>query len=307
MDKIDQQQLDSNLNNVEKPLHNTQIHGVEKKIDPAPHEKIISDDTQQQTQPIDTIKPENVCKERKKAKIVTAYITTIGALVVNIVMTGLTYCLFKEATSSTKIATDAVVEARRSNSISEKNYQLAKEAFEESKKSGQNATQIATKSLETQIVTLKEYQKQFDISNDPFLSNANSNIEIFETGKPILAKIQIINLGNYPCKVIDSKIVTAIRKAAPKFNDVYRFEPTYSDIINKYILRDNPVPSLFGTIVPLNENQFMVVKTGDYSVYLTGFIRYKNIISNKIKTYKFQLKMKPGYETENIINENIDN
>ncbi|OQB62264.1 MAG: hypothetical protein BWX95_01526 [Bacteroidetes bacterium ADurb.Bin141] len=306
MEEIKQQQPDNNLDKVEKPLPDTQIEVVEKKVATAPQEKLSTADTQQKTQPIDTINPEAIIKETKKTKIVTTDVIAIGGLFVNILLAIFTYLLFKEATSSTKIATDAVEEARRSNSISEKNYQLAKVAFEESKKSGQEATQLANKTLETQIGTLKENQKQFNISNEPLLSIVNSNIELLEAGKPLLSKVQVINLGNYPCKVIECKTVITIRIAAPNFKEVYQVESTYSDILNKYILRDNPVPSPFETSLPLNENQVLMVKTGDYFVYMTGFIRYKNIISNKIKTYKFQLKMKPGYETENIINENID-
>ncbi len=307
MEEIKQLQPENNLDKVEKPLPDIQIEAVGNKVDAVPHEKVSTTDTQQQTQPIETINPEAVIERTKKTKIATAdKIATFG-LIVNIVLAVFTYLLFKEATSSTKIAIDAVQEARRSNSISEKNYQLAREAFEESKKSGQEVSRIAEKSLNTQINSLKENQQQFKIGNEPYLNIASSSIEVFENGKPLLAKIKVENLGKYPCKVIDCKTIITIRIAAPPFNELNSIAHDYSDILNKYILNDNPVPSPFGTTVPINENQINAVSKSNYFIFLTGYIKYKNIITNKIKTYKFQLKMKPGYETENVINENIDN
>jgi len=307
VEEIKQEQPENNLDKVKKPLPDIQIEVVENKVDEAPHEKVSTANTQQQTQHIETIKPEAIIKETKKTKIITADKIAIFGLIVNIVLAVFTYLLFKEATSSTKIATDAVQEAKRSNSISEKNYQLAKDAFEESKKLGQEASRIADKSLNIQINTLKENQQQFKIGNEPFLNIASSNIEVFEVNKPLLSKMKVENLGKYPCKVIECKTVSAIRITPPSFNDVFTIAPNYSDILNKYILNDNAVPSPFGTNVLINERQIEAVNKANYFIYTTGYIKYKNIITNKIKTYKFQLKMKPGYETENIINENFDN
>lgn len=306
MDENNKEQSCNNIEKNEKPLMKPIVPIGETNPDNPVLEEIKTKTPEQQSQIVNQDCTKHFI-EAKKQHISTADGIAFTGLLVNIILAIFTYFLFREATISTKTANDAVAEARRSNTISEKNYALARDAFEESKKSGQEANQLASKFLETQIGILKENQKQFNISNEPYLSIANPNVELFEVGKTVLSKIQIVNLGNYPCKVIECKTVIAIRITAPDFKEVYRIEPTYTDLLNKYILRDNPVPSVFGTNVPLNENQLLAVKTANYFVFLTGFIRYKNIISNQVKTYKFQLKMKPGYETENIINENIDN
>ncbi len=307
MEEIKQQQPDKNLVNEEKILSDSQIEVVEEKGYATPQEKLSTTQTQQQTQPIQSINPKNTIGKRKNTKIRIADKIAIYGLIINIVLAIFTYLLFKEATSSTKIANDAVQEARRSNSISEKNYVLAKDAFEGSKKSGEEASRIAEKLLNTQINSLKENQQQFKIGNEPYLNIASSSIEVFEVGKPLLTKIKVENLGRYPCKVIDCKTLITIRITAPPFSELNKIAHDYSDILNKYILNDNPVPSPFGTIVPISENQISIVTKSNYFIFFTGYIKYKNIITNKIKTYKFQLKMKPGYETENVINENIDN
>lgn len=306
MDEKKKEQPDNNVDKNDKPLTDPIVPKVKEKAQNPIKEESKPKTPEQQTQ---TVKKEDTkaITEAKKQPLTTADKIAFAGLVVNIILAVFTYLLFREATNSTKTANEAVAEARRSNSISEKNYALAKDAFDESKKSGQEATQLANKSLETQIGSLKENQKQFSISNEPFLSIASSNIELFEVGKPLLSKIKIENLGNYPCKVIECKTIITIRIVPTDFKEVFKIEPSYSDILNKYILHDNPVPSPFGTIIPLNENQVTMVKEANYFVFLTGYIKYQNIISKKIKTYKFQLKMKPGYETENIINENVDN
>ncbi|TAM97802.1 MAG: hypothetical protein EPN39_10515 [Chitinophagaceae bacterium] len=305
MDDKKKEHPDNKVDKNKKPLTKPVVPKVKDKADNPFKEEPKSKTPEQQNQ---TVKKEDkkVVIENKKQSVTTADKIAFAGLIVNVLLAVFTYLLFREATNSTKTANEAVAEARRSNSISEINYALAKDAFDESKKSGQEATQLANKSLETQIGTLKENQKQFNISNEPFLSIASSNIELFEVGKPLLTKIKIENLGNYPCKVIECKTIITIRLVPPDFKEVYKIQPSYSDILNIYILHDNPVPSPFGTTVPLNENQVMIVKKDNYFVFLTGYIKYQNIISKKIKTYKFQLKMKPGYETENIINENVD-
>lgn len=303
MEQLNQQQPDNNLDKVEKPLSDIQIEVVENKVVATLQEKVSTEDTQQQVQQIQTINSEVVIKERKKTKIIIADKIAISGLFINIVLAVFTFLLFKEATSSTKIATDAVEEARRSNSISEKNYKLAKDAFEESKKSAA----IANKTNETQINSIKENQKQFKVGNEPYLSIYSPKIEKFEIGQPILTRFEIENLGKYPCKITEAKVVTAIRISPPKFEDVFTNDPNYSDIINKYVVNGVKLSAPFGTTLGAKDNQIIGVKNGAYFIYLTGYIKYKNLISNKIKTYKFQLKMKDGYETENIINENFEN
>ena len=307
MEEIKKEQPVNNLNKAETPLLDTQKEVVENKSDATTQEKINTTDIQQETQLIKSVYSKSVIDKKKNTKIVTTDRIAIFGLTINIILAVFTYLLFKEATSSTKTATDAVQEARRSNSISEKNYALAKEAFEESKKSEQESSKFANKYLSTQINSLKENQQQFKIGNEPYLNIGSSSIEVFENGKPLLTKIKLENLGKYPCKVINCKTIITIRIIAPPFNEINNMSHDYSDILNKYILNGNSVPSPFWSTVPINENQINAVSKSNYFIFLTGYIKYKNIITNQIKTYKFQLKMKPGYETENVINENIDN
>lgn len=307
MEEIKQELPDNILDKNEQPLLGTQKELVASEVDKTPPEEVNTSNTLQDNQQVEKINTETIIEENKKTKIATADKIAFWGLFINVVLAIFTYLLFKEATSSTKIANDAVKEARRSNSISENNYKLAKQAFDESKKSGEEAAKIANKSIETQVNSIKENQKQFQIGNEPYLNIASSNIEVFELGKPALIKIKVENLGKYPCKVIDCKTIIAIRISNPPLNELNNIAHHYSDILNKYILNDNPVPSPFGTTVPLNENQINAVIKSNYFIFLTGYIKYKNIISNKIKTYSFQLKMKPGYETENVVNENLDN
>ncbi len=157
--------------------------------------------------------------------------------------------------------------------------------------------------IQNQRNAIKESKHQFEILNASFLSLTNSEIEVAKAGKPLQTRLKVENLGRYPCKIVSCKIITSVRISPPAFAEIYRVAPDYTDIINKYILHDNPLPSSFRTRQILNLRQEKLIKnTTNYFVYLTGFIKYKDLITNNIKMYGFQLKMKPGYETQYVIN-----
>lgn len=279
-------------------------------VDTSPKDLIEETNTQdakKQELPIENIDSKIAKDKKKNIKFSYSDALHLIGVVVNIILAALTYLLFTEATRSSKIANDAVQEAKRSNTISEKNYELAKKAFEESKKSGEQTTKIADESLRMQVSSLNEIQKQFKLTNEPYLNLASSSIQLFESGKPLITKLNIENLGKYPCKVIECRTIITIKVMPPEFNELNKSIHNYTDLLNKYIINEKPIISPFSTTVPISENQFNMVTKSTWFIYFTGFIKYKNIITNKIKTYKFQLKMKPNYETENIINENIEN
>ena len=124
-------------------------------------EDIDSSTSQEQTVKIISVPKDNVAK----------WVAIIG-LVVNIVLIFFTYKLWKEAINASQTANKALEqasnaansakasadEAHIANGISDKNYYLSERSFESGK-------ELSNKSLNAQINSIKETQKEFEAIN----------------------------------------------------------------------------------------------------------------------------------------------
>lgn len=164
---------------------------------------------------------------------------------------------------------------------------------------------LQKKGVQAQIDAFKETQKEFAISNEPYLQIVNAKIDSFVVGKPIKIMFDIQNIGNYPVKVIDAKTVTAIRISNPGMKDPVLNDSKGTNIINVYIVKGDGQRYLTYTDNVLNQAQFYAVVHDKYYVWCTGIIKFKNIITNQIKTYIFSIKIKPNQYGMAVTNDNV--
>lgn len=165
------------------------------------------------------------------------------------------------------------------------------------------ATNASIKSAAVADSTLKVTKNLFEVQNEPFLQVDNFKIDTFTKKDGIKYNLVIKNLGNYPVKIVDFIFVNTIRKSPPSFDSIPTSQ-NYSWQINKYILKDNDLiePIKF----PLTEGNFWAMNTPEFFLYTMGIIKYQNLVTKTIKTYKFQIQSQPATSNYNlyIINEN---
>lgn len=165
------------------------------------------------------------------------------------------------------------------------------------------ATNASVKSAEVADSTLKVTKNLFEVQNEPYLQVDNFKIDTFTKKDGIKYKLVIKNLGNYPVKIVDCIFINTIRKSPPPFDSIPTGQ-SYSWLINKYIVKDNDFiePMKF----PLSEGNFWAINNPDFFLYTMGVIKYQNLVTKTIKSYKFQIQSQPATSNYNLylINEN---
>lgn len=163
------------------------------------------------------------------------------------------------------------------------------------------ATTASIKSAEVADSTLKVTKNLFEVQNEPYLQVDNFKIDTFNT-KEIKYKLVLKNLGNYPVKIVECIFINTIRKSPPSFDSIPK--GSYPWLINKYIVKDNDFIEQMN--FPLSEGNFWAINTPDFFLYTMGIIKYQNLVTKTVKSYKFQIQSQPATSNYNLylINEN---
>jgi hypothetical protein len=164
------------------------------------------------------------------------------------------------------------------------------------------ATNASIKSAEVADSTLKVTKNLFEVQNEPYLQVDNFKIDTFTKKDGIKYKLVIKNLGNYPVKIVDCIFINTIRKSPPSFDSIP--QENYPWLLNKYIVKDNEF--IEQMIFPLSEGNFWAINTPDFFLYTMGIIKYQNLVTKTIKSYRFQIQSQPSTSNYNLylINEN---
>lgn len=142
----------------------------------------------------------------------------------------------------------------------------------------------------------------FNIEKKPFLQLSDFSLDSFEVGKTASISFKINNLGGHPTKVIGGKVVTAIRITPPPYSDIDSFVGKPISIIDHYIIKDAP-QSQYLKFKKVDDRLRYVIISGDYAVYVLGFIEYINLVTKEKSVYKYMVKIKPP-DYNYLLNEN---
>jgi len=122
----------------------------------------------------------------------------------------------------------------------------------------------------------------------------------------LIVNIKLENLGKYPVKVIEDKGGAIFKVNSPNFKDTYNLNNDYNSIINSYVINGSPLNPSMNINIIITSDHIKGVATGKYSMFLLGSIRYKNLVTSKIKRYNYQIRYRWNPKNvEYMINENI--
>ncbi|WP_295671751.1 hypothetical protein [uncultured Mucilaginibacter sp.] len=190
-------------------------------------------------------------------------------------------------------------------------FDIQKRAFEGSSLDSKERFKRDTTALGLQIQSLKQNQKQFIKQNEPYLQVYIDSISI---NKSIInykrADIfyTLVNLTPIPVKIISQK-----------GNEIFSFKPPVNisnaplvdaGDINYYVIKESPQNRKLTITTNLYEEDIKNIMEGKWSTYWIDEISYENLISGKIKTYKFSVKItrfnNRGTYSEFINNDNSE-
>lgn len=245
------------------------------------------------------------------------------AIAVNIVLIGLTFLLFRKTTQST----DAAI---RSANAAESTYREQKfndsslrardsikyiidTAAQANKARNDSAIEVKrfdlqNKSIQAQIKSLQETNREFQVENEPFLQLTVEGVQNFAIGGLLDVTVKIDNLGKYPAMIILDKSFSAFRVVPPPFEEVYKLGKKDEDLTNTYVSSSIPASKVFHHEDPITESQFTKTQQGTYKFYMVGFMKYENLVTHSVKTYRFEIQIqitKTQYMVKELINKNI--
>lgn len=257
----------------------------------------------------------NIPKDENKPAITANRIAIFGTII-NIALAGLTYMLFQKTVEANKTsqaslaeAQKAVEQAKRANDIAEANFKLAQISSANNDSINNINLELSKKSVGTQISSIKETQKQFEIANMPYLQCTDFNFKILEPDKRPVINFNTENLGNYPAKITDRKLgYIYLPPPIPK-NPYDRVDfSMLTDSWSVYIDKEKPKNENFTATDKLPKAAYDAIKDGKFLFCFFGEITYQNETNGKKRVYSFYINIypPPSNEYKVIYNKNID-
>lgn len=145
-----------------------------------------------------------------------------------------------------------------------------------------------TTALGLQIKSLKQNQAQFIKQNEPYLQvyidsmgvAANNTIQIFYT---------IVNLTPIPVKIIAHKSAGTAWNSPPPPIAPDKMAGSIDN--NYYVIKESPQSRKYTFPIKLEDKIAQNVKNGTMFFYWISEIKYQNLISQKTKSYIFEVKL----------------
>ncbi len=268
----------------------------------------------------------NVPKEDNKTAISANKIAIFGTLI-NAVLAGLTFMLFQKTVEANRISQLALTESTRANDISTQALKDSRKAdsisvFKDSVISAFNERQylngrekdsitisITRKSLESQINSLRESQKQFQIENLAYIECSDFNFASFESNKEPKIAFKIQNVGRVPVKVMGFKLGFFYRNTIGFNPDGYLKTLAYESIPTTfYITKETPRIQFFTAYDKISALHFDAVSKGVLALFFCGEIKYVNEMNGKKMKYIFNalLNPPPSIEHKMVFLNNIE-
>lgn len=138
---------------------------------------------------------------------------------------------------------------------------------------------------------IKIDSERFDKENQPYLQIQNVRWAITPIIDNFLeVKFSIVNLGNYPAKILSYQFDLFARVDSPRFNEMH-YSKGDTLLVNKYVIRGDSVPTDVSDNQALTMQRFQEYRNTKKSFYVLGIIKYKNLINSNENEYKFKFKI----------------
>lgn len=256
-------------------------------------------------------------KQPQLANIISSF-----ALVVSIVLAFYTYKVFqiansqnesviKSASASVKSAETAENTLKETKRYNKEYLDLQRELFKSSDEDSRKRSQRDSLSLNAQIKSIKENEKEFKIGNIPNLQMGDIETISLENSRQGQFDANIYNLGKQSVKSlsIQMQIYGRPKKDSTLFMRSFIKIPIAPVTVLNYLNPQKPTKITFhsnqnsaDTIVGFMKKKFIV--------FIVGNVRYINYTNNKVRNYTFVLDYKynqPGVlALDFLYNENTD-
>jgi hypothetical protein len=210
-----------------------------------------------------------------------------GLLVVTVVLALISTLQYISSDSAAKTAEKTFQETTKHDSITLANQKIADDNAE---KALNRKTRHDDSVFKLQITALEATSQQFEVQNEPYLQFTEVRIDSATIGKPYYIKYILANIGNYPVKILNTDFYDAIRSTDAGIQNIK--SNNGKNFAGDYIVKGNPIIFLRDVpekiVTQKNINKIL----GDGYFWTSGIIKYQNLVSHRIKSYEFNIKVK---------------
>jgi len=229
-----------------------------------------------------------------------AIIVSIFAVGVSVWLAIVTYRLYN-------IAADQAQSTKTAATIADNTFKAAKFYNDSSLKIQEKVftknDNRSKRSLDAQIASLKETQKDFEIENRPYIQFQSISIDTLKIGVKPIIRASIGNLGKYPAKIFKVSVKVRIDPGKALLEKDFTGNEMVSDP-NVIIANNTTMNFNFLDKIPLSEDNFKYLTTGKESFFISGKIYYINFLSKKkvINNFIYKIDVFPSLSVVAIKN-----
>lgn len=243
----------------------------------------------------------NIPKE-DNSEAVKANNLTRTSIIINSALFLITLAALWVTKQSVDISKDALNDSRKKDSVTE--IKEKKIAFLDSiiraRDYIRDSTNIALskQSLDAQIGTMQESQKQFNIQNKPYIQISAFDLSEIQIGHNVYFKYKVQNLGNQPIILLKRAVAISIVENLP-FSDISKFKFLKTKIppeeINRYI-KGNPLENIFNSSAIFGQETYNGIVNKKLFFYFYGKFTYKNVVTGtkSVSEFLIYVGMKDG-------------
>lgn len=200
----------------------------------------------------------------------------------------------------------SVEAAIKLSQFADSNYSVTKQGIEISNKNYEQSYKISQKSF-------NETVNQFNKSNTPYIQAGEFAISEIKEGMPLFINYIFLNITNVPVKIIKQR--SLVKFGVNRIQEKDFINIPFEQSINQYLIKDAAITNkttFFNE--PANQNDVEEVNDEKNYFYIMKEIVYQNLVTKKVRHYKFQIKVKRVSSTsvtnftyiEFLYNENFD-
>ncbi len=182
---------------------------------------------------------------------------------------------------------------------------ISKNALDSSRADDRRNFELGQQSYNSQSKAYQESAKQYITERTPYLQASDFEVHQGAIGQNPNGTYVLSNISSTPVKIIETSTVLYLFQKEPTI-DSFAFKKL---LMNRYVIKETPADIKWSLDTPLSETNHKLIFENGWYLYAARSIRYRNLITGKIRVYKFVFKFKPIVDNpvyDLIYSENFD-
>jgi hypothetical protein len=241
------------------------------------------------TPPVINLPPPDDKHEEKANKI--AWLS----MLINAGLLVLTLAAIWYTSKSVNIAAAALQMSKANDSLSSLRMQTADsinaDIIKANKIRDSISLRLSEASIQSQLKSINEAQKQFAIEHEPFLQVSDVKVQPFDEDSVVSIEVELENLTKVPVKIMGSHDTMVIAGRSVPERKLRSHKIEISDH-HLYVTDNSAATMIFQPVtLPITLDDFYTKMNNGKDLYFLAVIKYQNLSNEKLKFYRFFLKI----------------